>query len=187
MPDRHFRDLRTQCRYRRTLVKRRCQVRTGVQKIINRAGVRIGGILTDIIATNGRRILDGLRRGDDRKAIFDNQARHVRGKLEQLGDALTLTLSDSYRLLLVDLMEEFDSLFVRERRLNGRTRDGLALWIEQIRLPTTIAGIDEVSVRAIFAEIEPDPDAKRKLGCRFCALCSSTSLAVPFRWRCYWY
>ena len=156
-----------------------------MQKIIDRAGVHVGGILTGIFGTNGRHILDGLCRVDDREAILDNLSLHVRGKLEQPGDALTL--SDSNRLLFADLMEEFDSLVVRVRRLNGRTRDGLAPRNEQIRLPTTIAGIDEVSVRAIFAEIGPDLDAKRKLGCRFCALCSSTSLAVPFRWRCYWY
>ena len=159
VPDRHFRDLRAQCRYRRTLVQRRSQIRTRVQKIIDRAGVRIGGILTDIFGTNGRRILDGLCRGDDRQVILDSLSGHVRGKLEQLGDALTLTLGDSNRLLLVDLMEEFDSLVARERRLSGRIRDGLAPWNERIRLLTTIPGIDEASACAIFAEIGPDLDA----------------------------
>ena len=148
-----------QCRYRRTLVQRRSQVRTRVQKIIDRAGVRIGGILTDIFGTNGRRILDGLCRGDDRQVILDSLSGHVRGKLEQLGDALTLTLGDSNRLLLVDLMEEFDSLVARERRLSKRIHDCLAPWNERIRLLTTIPGIDEASACAIFAEIGPDLDA----------------------------
>ena len=159
VPDRHFRDLRAQCRYRRTLVQRRSQIRTRVQKIIDRAGVRIGGILTDIFGTNGRRILDGLCRGDDRQVILDSLSGHVRGKLEQLGDALTLTLGDSNRLLLVDLMEEFDSLVARERRLSKRIHDCLAPWNERIRLLTTIPGIDEASACAIFAEIGPDLDA----------------------------
>ena len=53
---------------------------------------------------HGRRILDGLCRGDRREEIHGGLTWHVHRKLEDLGDALTLTLSDSSRLLLVDLL-----------------------------------------------------------------------------------
>ena len=60
VPSPPFRDLRTLSRHRRTLVARRSQVRNQAQKVIDRAGVRIGAVLTDIFGTNGRRILDAL-------------------------------------------------------------------------------------------------------------------------------
>ena len=60
VPSQQFRDLRSLSRHRRTLVARRSQVRNQVQKVIDRGGVRIGTVLTDIFGKNGRRILDGL-------------------------------------------------------------------------------------------------------------------------------
>ena len=60
VPLQQFRDLRSLSRHRRTLIARRSQVRNQVQKVIDRGGVRIGTVLTDIFGKNGRRIIDGL-------------------------------------------------------------------------------------------------------------------------------
>ena len=159
VPDRHFRSLRNLCRYRRAMVNQRSQVRTRTQKVIDRAGIRIGGILTDIFGTNGRRILNGLCRGDGRQMILDDLSRHVRGKLEPLGDALTLTLGGSDRWILADLLRQFDDLTGRERQLALEIEDGLAPWRDQVRLLTTIPGISMPSACAILAETGPDLDA----------------------------
>lgn len=59
---------------------------------------------------NGRRILDGLVDRLDREAILGSLNRHVRGKLERLGDALTMSLRDADRIVLADLLEEHDDL-----------------------------------------------------------------------------
>ena len=159
VPDRHFRSLRHLCRYRRTLVNERGRVRTRTQKVIDRAGIRVGGILTDVFGANGRRILDGLCRGDDRQAILDGLSRHVRGKLEPLGDALTLTLGESDRWILGDLLRQFDDLTDRERRLARTIEEDLAPWRDQVRLLMTIPGISMASACAILAETGPDMDA----------------------------
>ena len=55
-----FRELRVLTRYPRTLVGQRSRVRNRVQKVLDRSGVRAGGVLSDVFGTNGRRILDGL-------------------------------------------------------------------------------------------------------------------------------
>ena len=60
VPSQQFRDLRALSRDRRKLVARRSQVRNQVQKVIDRGGVRIGTVLSDIFGRNGRRILGGL-------------------------------------------------------------------------------------------------------------------------------
>ena len=135
------------------------QDRCRTQKATCRAGIRIGGILTDIFGSNGRRILDGLVRGDDRQVILDSLSWHVRRKLEDLGDALSMSLGEAGRLVLADLLEEFDSLTRREQQLTAAIRSGLAPWHDLIGLLTTIPGISEASACAIFAEIGPDIDA----------------------------
>jgi transposase len=60
VPDEAFCDLRNLVRHRRTLVGQRSQTRNRVQKVLDRSGIRIGGVLSDVFGLNGRRILDGL-------------------------------------------------------------------------------------------------------------------------------
>ena len=65
VPPKAFRELRVLTRYRRTLIAQRSRVRNRVQKVLDRSGVRVGGVLSDVFGTNGRRILDGVVRGVD--------------------------------------------------------------------------------------------------------------------------
>ena len=66
VPPEPFRELRSLSRQRRVLVGQRATARNRVQKIVDRAGVRIGGILSDVFGVNGRTILDGLAQGTAR-------------------------------------------------------------------------------------------------------------------------
>ena len=156
VPPRRFRELRALSRQRRVLVKQRATVRNRVQKIVDRAGVRIGGILSNIFGLNGRTILDGLAAGRDPAAILASLTRHVAHKLEGLGEALSLSLGDNDRFMLNDLLEEYDAL---GRRLDAFTNEidaQLKPWQEQLRLLTTIPGIDRDAASTILIEIGPD-------------------------------
>ena len=113
VPPKAFREVRVLTRYRRTLVSQRSRVRNRVQKVLDRSGVRIGGVLSDVFGANGRRIVDGLARGLDHDAILASLSHHVVHKLERLGDALRLSLSEVERLILRDLLCEHDALYER--------------------------------------------------------------------------
>ena len=159
VPPKTFREVRVLTRYRRTLVGQRSRVRNRVQKVLDRSGVRVGGVLSDVFGANGRRILDGLARGVDPDAILASLSHHVAHKLERLGDALRLELSAVERLVLCDLLREHDAL---QERIQGLDRDidsTLEPWSERITLLQTIPGIDRPSACAILAEIGPDLDA----------------------------
>ena len=156
VPPKAFREMRVLTRYRRTLIGQRSRVRNRVQKILDRSGVRVGGVLSDVFGRNGRRILDGLAKGLDHGAILASLSHHVAHKLERLGDALRLSLSTVERLILCDLLREHDAL---QQRIQGLDRDidsGLEPWRERIGLLQTIPGIDRASACAILAEIGPD-------------------------------
>ena len=66
VPAKAFREVRVLTRYRRTLIGQRSRVRNRVQKVLDRSGVRVGGVLSDVFGRNGRRILDGLARATPR-------------------------------------------------------------------------------------------------------------------------
>ena len=156
VPPERYRDLRNLSRHRRTLVAQRSRVRNQVQKVVDRSGVRIGGVLTDIFGRNGRRILDGLVACRDRAGILASLSRHVHAALVQLGDALRLTLRETDRCLLADLLHGHDDLNRRVADCDRHIDKALAPDARQCRLLETIPGIDHTSACAILSEIGPD-------------------------------
>ena len=159
VPPKAFREMRTLTRYRRTLIGQRSRVRNRVQKVLDRSGVRVGGVLSDVFGRNGRRILDALAEGLEPDAILASLSHHVAHKLERLGDALRLSLGAVERMVLCDLLREHDALHERIQGLDHAIDDGLRPWRERIVLLQTIPGIDRPSACAILAEIGPDLDA----------------------------
>ncbi len=134
--------MRSLSRQRRVLVGQRSTVRNRVQKIIDRVGVRIGGILSNVFGVNGRKILDGLASGTSREVILASLTRHVAHKLEGLDEALSLSLGDNDRVMLNDLLEEHDALEARIEAYAKQIDEPLTPWEEPLRLLTTIPGID---------------------------------------------
>ena len=157
VPSQQFRDLRVLSRHRRKLVARRSQVRNQTQKVLDRAGVRIGVALTDIFGKNGRRILDGLVNRLHPIEILASLSAHVRRKLDLLGDALRLTLGETEHLLLADLLSEHDAVSRRVHDFDRRLDMALAPYAEQLRLLETLPGIDRTAACAILSETGADP------------------------------
>ena len=156
VPPEPFRELRSLSRQRRVLVRQRSTVCNRVQKIIDRAGVRIGGILSDVFGVNGRKILDGLAQGTARGVILASLTGHVAKKLEGLGEALTLSLGDNDRFMLGDLLGEHGALEARIASYTAKIDGQMTPWEEQLRLLTTIPGIDRIAASTILIEIGPD-------------------------------
>ena len=160
VPPRTFRELRQVSRHRRKLIGQRTSVTNRVHKLLDRHGVQIGGILADLF---GRRLLDGLIRGDDRSTMLASLTGHVARKLELLGDALTMSLTPRHRVLLADLVGEHDSLGNRVAQLDQELQTGLTPWREQLDLLQTIPGIDSADARELMVEIGPDLGAPNAL------------------------
>ena len=132
---------------------------SGPEGPIDRGGVRIGTVLSDIFGTNGRRVLDGLVHRLDPQSILASLSWHVRRKLDRLGDALSLTLRDTERRLLADLLTEHDTLSRRVADFDRHIDQALEPYAEQRRLLETLPGIDRTAACAILSEIGTDPHA----------------------------
>ena len=156
VPPREFRELRTVSRHRRGLVQRRSSVRNRVHKVIDRSGVRLGGILSDVFGVNGRIVLDGLADGRSSDRILGSLTGHVKRHERLLKDALTWLLSTHDRLLLRDLLDEHDRLDKRIAEFLRTVKNGLKPWQEQLELMQTIPGVDAAAACEIFVEMGPD-------------------------------
>ena len=155
VPPKLFRDLRNLSRYRRKLVSQRSRVRNRVQKVLDRSGARIGGIISDVFGMNGRRILAGLVTGFSTEAILDSLSSHVSEKLWGLGEALSMKLNSADRFILKDLIEEHEALENRIKSLDREIEKRLGAWEKELDLLQTVPGIDLRSACAILIEIGP--------------------------------
>lgn len=164
VPPKVFREMRSMNRHRRKLVSQRSSVRNRVQKVIDRSGIRIGGILSDVFGMNGRRILEGLVNGVASEEIIASLSSHVSGKIPDLKNALGAELSSSDCFILQDLLWEHDSIEERIKKLDHEISKGLSQWEKKLELLQTIPGINQGSACAILTEIGPDlgvfPSAK---------------------------
>lgn len=156
VPPARFRELRPLARHRRSLAQQRSRTRNRAQKVIDRAGARVGGVLSDAFGMNGRRILDGLAAGVAEEEILASLSHHVNGKRARIGEALSLPLNDTDRHLLADLLDEDDRLDERIRKTDRLVAEALEPEGRQIELLMTVPGVDRVSARAILAETGPD-------------------------------
>jgi len=149
-----FRDWRQLSRYRRAWVRSRAQAKTRVQKILDRNGVRIGGILTYIFGVNGRVLLEGLIAGTPREELLKKMTPHVRRKLEALGDALQAELDAHSQWMLEDLVHrQYDSTNEQILAVDRRLEAALREYRPQLQWLQTIPGVEEVSARAILIEL----------------------------------
>ena len=94
VPPREFSELRQQRRYRRKVVADRARIRNRPQKTLDHDGLRLGGVLSDLLGLNGRRILDGLVQQRRVERILEDLTWHVRAKLEPIARTLAARLSD---------------------------------------------------------------------------------------------
>ena len=142
-------------------VQERARLRNRVQKTIDRAGIRIVGIISDVFGVNGRIMLAGLIDGDPREAILSRLSSHVRGKLAALGSALSLSLADWERALLADLMTAEAALQGRLIAVETAMLERLKAHAETLDLLQTIPGIDRLAVASLLAELGPDTSVFR--------------------------
>ena len=152
-----FRDLRGLSRYRRSLIEQRARSQLRIQKVLDRGGVRIGGILSRVThSVNGRRIIEGIIAGGAREDILGGLSWHVRKKLGHLGDALSFELDMQSLWILSDLLAQFDSDTARIEAANRRMEAALAPYMEQVQLLETLPGVSRESAMAILVELGPD-------------------------------
>ena len=104
IPPPRFRRLRKVSRLRRQLVGDSARLRNRIHKVVDAAGIRIGGVLSDVFGVNGLRILDGLTTGRPAEAIVASLSPHVGPHLRNLQDALTARRDDDSRFLPTDLV-----------------------------------------------------------------------------------
>jgi transposase len=127
IPTRVQRELRDLTRYRMSLVNERGDEANRVQKFLEDANLKVAGIVTDILGTSGREMLDRIVAGETDAARLAQCARgRLRTKIPALEAALAGTVDDHHRWLLARVLAHIDDLDALIADLNAQIAQRLA-------------------------------------------------------------
>lgn len=125
-----------------------------LQKTLESAGLKLTGLISDVLGATGRAILEALIAGQsDPTVLAQLKRKSIRASEEQLRDALPGRLQEHHRLLLRLHLEQVDALEQAITELETRVGEILDPFRSHVELLKTIPGIQETTARMVLAEI----------------------------------
>src|SRR5512133_978526 len=110
VPPRTPRELREVTRYRSKLVEERARLgQSHPRSVLEDSNVKLASVATDITGVSGRAILQALLEGQEDPQVLAELARgRMRGKREELAQAVQGTLREHHRFLLTSHLRQLD-------------------------------------------------------------------------------
>lgn len=158
VPDSTVQALRELSRTRAQLAREVARHTNRIQKTLECAGLKLTGLLSDVLGVTGRAMLEALIAGEsDPEALIQLKRRGIKATEQQLRDALQGRLREHQRLLLRVHLDQIDALEQAIRELEARLGELLDPFRHQVELLKTMPGLQETTARIILAEIGFDP------------------------------
>ena len=157
VPAKPFRDLRDLTRYRRSLVETQASERQRLIKLLESAGIKLAGVLSDVFGLSGRAIVRALIAGTDTPRDMAGLARgHARKKHAALAKALEVRLEDHHRVMMQRQLDRVESAEADIAALDVEIDRRLEPYGEQMAALIAIPGVERVVAATIIAEIGVD-------------------------------
>lgn len=157
VPPRAIRDLRELTRYRRKLVEAEAAERNRLIKLLESAGIKLAGVVSDVFGVSGRAMLHALIDADQSPAEMASLARgRMRRKLTELEQALHGTIDEHHRFILRLQLGRIKAAEADLKVLGARIEEKLAPYEQALGRLLGIPGVDRVTAACIIAEIGVD-------------------------------
>jgi transposase len=157
VPPTPVQELRDLTRTRKQLVREIAQHTQRIQKTLEDANLKLTGVLSDILGTSGRAILEALIAGEtDPEQLAALRRGPVKASRAEFVEALRGRVRDHHRFLLQLHLGQIDALRTAIGQLDERLGDALRPFRELAELLTTIPGVSDIVAQVILAEIGPD-------------------------------
>ncbi|GAC1360920.1 MAG: IS110 family transposase [Ktedonobacteraceae bacterium] len=128
VPPRPQRELRDLTRYRSSLAADRTRLVNRIQKTLEDTNIKLASVATDIMGKSGRAILEALLAGEQNPQQLAELAQgRMKGKREQLVEALQGTLTEHHHFLLTSQLRQVDFLASQVQELDQEIAHRLGL------------------------------------------------------------
>ena len=154
VPPQQIRELRDLTRYRQKLVEQEADQCNRIQKMLEGSNIKLASVVTDVLGTSGREMLEALAKGETDVEKLANMARgRMRQKIPQLQEALQGVLSETQRWLLGEQLAHIAQLDEQIARLNGKIEELCLPFSRLIEKLCEIPGVGVRIAQIILAEI----------------------------------
>jgi transposase len=157
VPPRAIRELRELSRYRRKMAQLQAGERNRLIKVLEAAGIKLAGVVSDVFGVSGRAILRALINGQDTPAAMAGLARGtLRRKQSELARSLAVPLAAHQRLMLRTQLARVEQTEADLEQIDASLREMSAPFKPFLRLLMSIPGINWLNAVTIIAEIGVD-------------------------------
>lgn len=184
VPPPEIRDLRDLTRYRKTLVEQRTQEVLRLHGVLQRAGIKLSSVASNVMGVSGRAMIESLIAGErDPQAIADLAKGQLRGKLGPLQRALEGYFREHHALLLRQILAHIDFLEGQIAQLSQEIERQLEPFQRPIERLKTIPGWQQRTVQVVIAEIGVDMERFPTEGnlCNWAGVCPGNNQSAGKR------
>lgn len=156
IPPQDLRELRLLSRYRRKLATMHASEVNRLHKILDDAGIKLGGVVSDINGVSAREMVAGLIKGVGIEQLLDMTRGALKFKHDDLQAALDGDLTSRHMFVLRHLHAHIDTLQRELAELDAYILGAMVPYQWAHRLLQTIPGIDQIASALILIEIGDD-------------------------------
>jgi transposase len=153
IPPKDLRELRLVSRYRRKLTASLAGEKNRLHKLLDDAGIRLGGIVADINGVCARKMVEGLIAGGTPEQLCALGKGKLKASPELLQAAMDGELSARHRLVLHAVLDHVGFLERQLIELDRYLITAMKPYAWAWRLLQTIPGIDQIAAAMILIEI----------------------------------
>src|SRR5215471_6735497 len=156
IPRKDLRELRIVSRYRRKLTAAAVGEKNRLHKLLDDAGIKLGGVVADIDGICARKMVEGLIAGGTPAELSGHGRGRLKSPRELLEAAMDGDLSQRHRLVLTMVLNHLRYLEQQLDELDRTLVAAMKPYAGAWRLLQTIPGIDQISAAMIVIEIGDD-------------------------------
>lgn len=157
IPPKDLRELRLVSRYRRKLTGTLAAEKNRLHKLLDDAGIKLGGVVADIDGACASKMVEGLIAGSAPEQLSALGRGKLKAEAEVLEAAMDGELSARHRLVLDMVLDHLRYLEHKLAVLDRSLIEAMKPYAWAWRLLQTIPGIDEITAAMILIEIGDDP------------------------------
>jgi transposase len=157
VPDTQTQELRTLLRTRKQLVREKSSHILRVQKTLEDANIKLDSVITDVMGTSGRAMIEALIAGESNPAKLARLANYrLRASQEKLREALRGRVTEHHRFLLRLHLNQIDALDAAIVTIDQQVQAGIAPFRFAVEHVTSIPGVSDIGAQVIVSEIGTD-------------------------------
>ena len=157
VPDTQTQEQRGLLRTRKQLTRERTSHVQRLQKTLEEANIKLDTVISDIIGTSGRAMIEALIAGEtDPARLAQLAGTRIKASPATLSEALRGRVTKHHRFLLRLHLEQIDTLERAIAEIDKEVEANLDPFRPLIPVLTSIPGIGELAARVLLAEIGTD-------------------------------